>query len=117
MLAGEIGDHFAIKQNTMSANLAILSRAGLTPHTALREPQSPARELGLLEPGVSDETILSAMLEAPVLVNRPLVVTPTGIQFFRPPEAVFDRIDTYPPGPFYKEDGLVMIDADGKGVV
>ena len=50
--------------------LGLFAAAGLTPRTALRETKSPAAELGLLEPGVDDETILSAMLETPVLVNR-----------------------------------------------
>ncbi|CAL4869481.1 Arsenate reductase (plasmid) [Asticcacaulis sp. MM231] len=102
---------------TLDQLLKLFTDAGLTPRTALRETKSPARELGLLEPGVSDETILSAMLEAPVLVNRPIVVTPKGTKLCRPSEVVLDLIDAYPPGPFYKEDGQVMIDADGKRVV
>lgn len=97
--------------------LKLFADAGLTPRTALRETKSPAKELGLLEPGVSDETILSAMLEEPVLVNRPIVVTPMGTKLCRPSEVVLDLLDTYPPGPFYKEDGQLMIDAEGKRVV
>lgn len=97
--------------------LGLFAAAGLTPRTALRETKSPAKELGLLEPGISDETILSAMLEEPVLVNRPIVVTPKGTKLCRPSEVVLDLIDNYPPGPFYKEDGQVMIDAEGKRVV
>jgi len=101
---------------TLDQLLKLFADAGLTPRTALRETKSPARELGLLEPGVSDETILSAMLEVPVLVNRPIVVTPKGTKLCRPSEVVLDLIDTYPPGPFYKEDGQLMIDAEGKRV-
>lgn len=97
--------------------LKLFADAGLTPRTALRESKSPARELGLLEPGVSDENILSAMLEEPVLVNRPIVVTAKGTKLCRPSEVVLDLLDTYPPGPFYKEDGQLMIDAEGKRVV
>lgn len=97
--------------------LKLFADAGLTPRTALRETKSPAKDLGLLEPGVSDETILSAMLEAPVLVNRPIVVSPKGTKLCRPSEVVLDLIDRYPPGPFYKEDGQLMIDAEGKRVV
>lgn len=97
--------------------LKLFADAGLTPRTALRETKSPAKELGLLEPGVSDETILSAMLEEPVLVNRPIVVTPMGTKLCRPSEVVLDLLDTYPPGPFYKEDGQLMIDPEGKRVV
>ncbi|HTN40191.1 MAG TPA: arsenate reductase (glutaredoxin) [Asticcacaulis sp.] len=101
---------------TLDQLLKLFADAGLTPRTALRETKSPARELGLLEPGVSDETILSAMLEVPVLVNRPIVVTPKGTKLCRPSEVVLDLIDSYPPGPFYKEDGQLMIDAEGKRV-
>lgn len=97
--------------------LKLFADAGLTPRTALRETKSPAKDLGLLEPGVSDETILLAMHETPVLVNRPIVVTPKGTKLCRPSEVVLDLIDRYPPGPFYKEDGQLMIDAEGKRVV
>ena len=73
-------------------------------------------ELGLLEPGVDDQTILSAMLEAPVLVNRPIVCSPKGVRLCRPSEAVLDLLETLPPGPLYKEDGELLIDADGRRV-
>ncbi len=95
---------------------SLFAAAGLTPRTALRETKSPAKELGLLDPSVADEALLEAMLEHPVLVNRPIVVTPKGTKLCRPSEAVLDLIDRYPPGPFYKEDGELMIDADGKRV-
>ena len=65
---------------------ALLKRAGLTPRQALRTRGSPAEELGLLEPGVSDERILDAMVEHPVLVERPLVATPKGVRLARPAE-------------------------------
>lgn len=94
--------------------LKLFADAGLTPHQALRETKSPARELGLLEPGVSDDRILAAMLDDPVLVNRPFVVTSMGTRLCRPSEAVLDLLETWPAGPFYKEDGAVMIDADGR---
>jgi arsenate reductase len=69
---------------------ALLKRAGLTPRQALREQGSPAEELGLLDPAASDERILDAMVEHPVLVNRPLVATPKGVRLARPKEAVFE---------------------------
>lgn len=96
--------------------LGLFAAAGLTPRTALRETKSPAKELGLLGPGVSDEAILSAMLEHPVLVNRPFVCSPKGVRLCRPSEAVLDLLETLPPGPLYKEDGALLIDADGKRV-
>jgi len=96
--------------------LGLFAAAGLTPRTALRETKSPAKELGLLEAGVSDEAILTAMLEHPVLVNRPIVCSPKGVRLCRPSEAVLDLLETLPPGPLYKEDGAHLIDADGKRV-
>lgn len=88
--------------------LALFAAAGLTAREALRETKSPAADLGLLEPGVSEEAILSAMLEHPVLVNRPIVATPKGIALCRPSEAVLDLLDKRPDGPVYKEDGELV---------
>jgi arsenate reductase len=93
--------------------LALFAAAGLTPRTALRETKSPAKELGLLEPGVGDEAILAAMLEHPVLVNRPIVCSRKGVCLCRPSELVLDLLDKMPPGPLYKEDGEMIIDEKG----
>ena len=101
---------------TRSQLLGLFAAAGLTPRTALRETKSPAKELGLLEPGVSDEAIFEAMLEHPVLVNRPIVCSPKGVRLCRPSEAVLDLLETLPPGPFYKEDGALLIDESGQRV-
>lgn len=94
--------------------LRLLGDAGLTARQALRETKSPAREMGLLEPGVSETRILAAMLGEPVLVNRPFVVTAKGTRLCRPSETVLDLLDAWPAGPFYKEDGELMIDAQGR---
>ena len=96
--------------------LALFAAAGLTPRTALRTTKSPAEELGLLDPSVPDETLLEHMLEHPVLVNRPIVCTHKGVKLCRPSEAVLDLLDAFPPGPFEKEDGELLIDADGNRV-
>lgn len=96
--------------------LALFAAADLTPRTALRESKSPARELGLLEDDVSDETLLNAMLAHPVLVNRPIVCSPRGVRLCRPSEIVLDLLDQWPPGPFRKEDGQLLIDQDGNRV-
>jgi arsenate reductase len=93
--------------------LTLFTAAGLTPRQALRETKSPAKELGLLEDDVADETILAAMLEHPVLVNRPFVVTDRGVKLCRPSERVLELIEQWPQGPFAKEDGSLMIDAEG----
>jgi len=94
--------------------LTLLTAANLTPRQALRETKSPAKDLGLLEAGVADEAIFAAMLQEPVLVNRPFVVTPRGVRLCRPSEAVLDLLDAWPRGPFAKEDGSLMIDAEGR---
>ncbi|KCZ91261.1 arsenate reductase (glutaredoxin) [Hyphomonas jannaschiana] len=96
--------------------LGLFAAAGLTPRSALRETKSPAKELGLLEPGVSEEAIFEAMLEHPVLVNRPIVCSPKGVRLCRPSEAVLDLLETLPPGPFYKEDGELLVDENGQRV-
>lgn len=96
--------------------LALFAAAGLTPRTALRAKKSPAAELGLLDPAVDDETILAAMLEHPVLVNRPIVCTAKGVRMCRPSEMVLDLLDRMPPGPFAKEDGGLLIDAEGRRI-
>lgn len=96
--------------------LGLFAAAGLTPRGALRETKSPAKELGLLEPGVSDEAILAAMLEHPVLVNRPIVCSPKGVRLCRPSELVLDLLDKMPPGPLYKEDGEMILNEKGERV-
>ena len=96
--------------------LGLFAAAGLTPRTALRETKSPAAELGLLEEGVSGEVILDAMIKHPILVNRPIVCTPKGVRLCRPSEMVLDLLDRLPAGPFYKEDGKLLIDRDGRRI-
>ena len=97
--------------------LTLFAAADLTPRAALRETKSPTKELGLLEDGVSDDMLLSAMLEHPVLVNRPIVCTPRGVRLCRPSESVFDLLETLPPGPYYKEDGGMLINENGERIV
>jgi arsenate reductase len=96
--------------------LGLFAVAGLTPRTALRETKSPAAEVGLLDEGASNEAILDAMIEHPILVNRPIVCAPKGVRLCRPSEAVLDLLDRLPPGPFHKEDGDLPIDRDGRRV-
>jgi arsenate reductase len=86
---------------------ALLADMGARPRDVLRERGTPAAELGLLDPSVSDEQILDAMITHPVLVNRPIVVTPKGVKLSRPSEAVFSLLDRQPAS-FTKEDGVVF---------
>lgn len=80
---------------------------GAHPRDLLREKGSPAAELGLLEAFVSDAAIIDAMLAHPILVNRPIVVTPKGTKLCRPSEAVLDLLDRKP-DQFIKEDGEIV---------
>ena len=93
--------------------LALFAAAGLTPRTALRTTKSPAEELGLLDPAVSDDTLLDAMLTHPVLVNRPIVCTPKGVRLCRPSETVLDLLETWLQGPYTKEDGELILTTEG----
>ncbi len=88
---------------------ALFAVADLTPRDALRETKSPAEELGLLDPSVSDDEILDAMIEHPVLVNRPIVCTSKGAALCRPSEKVFDLLDVNSGASFTKEDGEVVV--------
>jgi len=93
----------------------LIDEAMLKPREALREKGTPFAELGLGDPAVTDQAIIDAMLEHPVLINRPFVVTPLGTRLCRPSEVVLDIL---PPvtRPFTKEDGEVVIDTHGKRV-
>ncbi|QHJ11640.1 Arsenate reductase [Paraglaciecola mesophila] len=93
--------------------LALFAAANLSPRTALRTTKSPAKELGLLDEDVSDEAILDAMLMHPLLVNRPIVCTEKGVKLCRPSEQVLDLLAQWPPGPYKKEDGELIIDGNG----
>lgn len=97
--------------------LALFAAAGLTARQALRETKSPAAELGLLDAAASEDDLITAMVQHPVLVNRPLVATPKGVKLCRPDSAiVLDLLERLPKGPFAREDGTLLIDADGKRV-
>ncbi|GAC22544.1 arsenate reductase (glutaredoxin) [Paraglaciecola mesophila] len=96
--------------------LGLFAAANLTPRGALRTSKSPAKELGLLDESVSDDTILAAMLEHPVLVNRPIVCSEKGVKLCRPSEAVLDLLEKWPKGPYKKEDGELIINGMGERV-
>ena len=86
----------------------LMARMGVTARAILREKKTPAEALGLLDPAVSDEAILAAMVEHPILVNRPIVETPLGVVMARPSERVFEVLDRRPAN-FVKEDGEVIV--------
>ncbi|MGF1509478.1 MAG: arsenate reductase (glutaredoxin) [Myxococcota bacterium] len=88
--------------------LTLFAAARITPRTALRETKSPAAELGLLDPNVPEDELLEAMLQHPILVNRPLVATPRGVRLCRPSETVLDLLENRPVEAIYKEDGELV---------
>lgn len=85
----------------------LLAAMGAKPRDVLRDKGTPAAELGLLKPDIGDEEILDAMVADPILVNRPIVMTPKGVKLARPSEAVLDLLDRKPES-FTKEDGEVV---------
>ena len=95
---------------------ALFAAAGITARQALRLTKSPAVELGLDAPSVSDEILIENMLVHPVLVNRPIVCTHKGVRLCRPSETVLDLLERLPAGPLYKEDGSLLIDTQGNRV-
>lgn len=96
--------------------LALMKQAGLTPRQLLREKDTPYAALGLADTGLHDDALVDAMMAHPVLINRPLVVTPLGVRLCRPSEAVLDILPDAQSGAFAKEDGEQVIDADGRRV-
>jgi arsenate reductase len=95
----------------------LISDAGLSVRQAIREKGTPFTELGLDDPALSDDALLDAMLAHPILINRPFVETPLGVQLCRPSELVLDILENPDIGPFTKEDGEVIIDAKGQRIV
>jgi arsenate reductase (glutaredoxin) len=95
--------------------IQLLDRAGITVRQILREKGTPYHELGLGDPSLSDDVLLDAIGAHPILINRPLVVTPKGVRLCRPSETVLDLL---PPqlAQFNKEDGARVIDEAGRPV-
>ena len=91
----------------------LIARAGITPRELLREKGTPFAELGLDDPGLSDVQLIDAMMEHPILINRPLVVSTLGVKLCRPSEEVLDLIPAAQRGAFAKEDGEHVVDAAG----
>jgi arsenate reductase len=91
----------------------LIERAGLKPRQILREKGTPYAELGLGDESLSDDALIDAMMDHPILINRPLVVSPLGVRLCRPSEAVLDILPTTQQGAFAKEDGEKVVDAAG----
>lgn len=88
---------------TRAQLLGLFAATGLTPRDALRVSKSPAEKLGLTDPAVGDEQLIAAMVEHPILVNRPIVCSPKGVRLCRPSELVLDLLENPDIGSFTKE--------------
>lgn len=92
----------------------LIQAMGISVRALLRQNVAPYAELGLAEDKFSDEPLLDAMLAHPILINRPIVVTPIGTRLCRPSEVVLDILPQAQRGAFSKEDGEQVVDAQGK---
>jgi arsenate reductase len=94
--------------------LELLAAMAIPPRALLREKGTPYVELGLADPKWSDDELIDFMMAHPILINRPIVETPLGTKLCRPSEAVLDILPNPDIGPFTKDDGEVVIDAEGQ---
>ena len=93
---------------------ALIAAMGVPVRDILREKGTPYAELDLGNPKWSDDDLIGFMLQHPILINRPIVVTPLGVRLCRPSEAVLDLLPQPQRGAFNKEDGEPVIDAEGR---
>ncbi|UMB78595.1 MULTISPECIES: glutaredoxin-dependent arsenate reductase [Dickeya] len=94
----------------------LISAMGISPRALLRQNVEPYAQLGLAEDRFSDEQLISFMLTHPILINRPIVVTPLGTRLCRPSEVVLDILPDAQQGEFTKEDGEIVVDKFGRRV-
>ena len=95
----------------------LIDRAGMKPRDLLREKGTPHTELGLGDEALPDDVLIDAMMAHPILINRPLVVSPLGVKLCRPSEAVLDLLSSPQRGAFAKEDGERVVDEHGNRIV
>lgn len=95
---------------------SLLARMGITARELLRAKEKQVAELGLDDAAVTEERLLDAMLEYPVLINRPIIVSPLGVRLCRPSELVLDLLPLAQRGAFAKEDGERVVDEHGQRI-
>jgi arsenate reductase len=91
----------------------LIKRSGLSVRDILRRKGTPFDDLALDNPALTDDALIDAMMAHPILINRPIVVTPKGVRLCRPSEVVFDILENPQRGPFSKEDGELLVDKNG----
>lgn len=94
--------------------VSLLRRMGISARELLREKGTPYHELGLGDESLSEEALLDAMVAHPLLINRPIVVSPLGVALCRPSERVLDLLPQPQRGAFAKEDGEQVVDGQGR---
>jgi arsenate reductase len=95
---------------------ALITRMGLSVRDVVRVKGTPYHDLGLDGPGITEDQLIDAMLAHPILINRPIVVTPLGVKLCRPSETVLDLLPAPQRGEFRKEDGELVVDRAGHRV-
>ena len=101
---------------TRAMLVELMCRMGISVRALLREKGTPYGELGLADQSLTDDQLIDAMLAHPILINRPIVVTPLGVRLCRPSEAVLDILPAPQQGEFFKEDGERVVDEHGRRV-
>ena len=96
--------------------VALIGAMGMPVRDLLRKNVPPYEALGLAEERFSDDELIDAMLDHPILINRPIVVTPLGTKLCRPSEVVLDILPNPQQGAFTKEDGEQVVDAAGNRI-
>jgi arsenate reductase len=94
----------------------LIARMGIAPRDLLRRKGTPYEALDLNDPALPDDALIDAMMAHPILIDRPVVVTPIGVKLCRPSEVVLDILQQPQRGAFTKEDGEPVIDATGKRI-
>ena len=94
----------------------LIAHIGVGVRNLIREKGTPYHDLKLGDPKLSNEQLIDAMLMHPILINRPIVVSPKGVKLCRPSEAVLDLLPSPPAKEFRKDDGELVLDGAGKRV-
>ena len=95
----------------------LIKRMGISVRALLRKKGTPYDQLGLDDPTLADDQLLDAMIKDPILINRPIVVTPSGVKLCRPSETVLEILPAQQKGEFRKEDGELVVTAEGRRAV
>ncbi|HWV02503.1 MAG TPA: arsenate reductase (glutaredoxin) [Devosia sp.] len=101
---------------TRAELVSLIAQMGIRPRDLLRQKGTPYGELELGDPNLADDQLIDAMIEYPILINRPVVVTPLGVKLCRPSEDVLDILHRPQCSAFHKEDGELVIDEAGNRV-